>query len=165
MKRLTIILVLVLMGSGVMAQKKNNAQEKIRAAKIALITERLGLTPDQAQRFWPLYNEFTSKRGELRKEFNTAKKGVDIETASEAESRKIMEMGLRLKQNELNLEKEYRTKMMDVISTKQILSLKNAEDDFRKMVFDRLKKQKMAEKRKQMMRDRYKDKVRDRVNN
>ena len=36
---------------------RQNAKAKLDAARIALITERLNLTPDQAQAFWPLYND------------------------------------------------------------------------------------------------------------
>jgi hypothetical protein len=34
-----------------------DARQKIESARIALITERLGLTPEQAEKFWPIYNE------------------------------------------------------------------------------------------------------------
>ena len=39
---------------------------QIEAARIGMITERLGLSPDQAQRFWPMYNEFSQKRQQIR---------------------------------------------------------------------------------------------------
>ncbi|MFM9074653.1 MAG: hypothetical protein ACKORJ_03680, partial [Bacteroidota bacterium] len=40
------------------------ARERIEAARAAVITERLGLTPDQAEKFWPIYHEFANRRQE-----------------------------------------------------------------------------------------------------
>ena len=35
---------------------------QLENAKIAFITNRISLTQDQAQKFWPLYNEFSTQR-------------------------------------------------------------------------------------------------------
>ena len=35
--------------------------EKIKAEKISFFTEKLSLTPSEAQAFWPVYNEFERK--------------------------------------------------------------------------------------------------------
>ncbi len=32
--------------------------EKIQSLKIAFITQKLQLTPDEAQKFWPVYNQY-----------------------------------------------------------------------------------------------------------
>ena len=39
-----------------------NAQneEKLKAQKIAFITQKLDLTPDESAKFWPLYNQMES---------------------------------------------------------------------------------------------------------
>ena len=42
--------------------------EKIETARIALISERLELTPEQAEKFWPIYREFGNKRKEISKD-------------------------------------------------------------------------------------------------
>src|SRR5690606_1178834 len=36
--------------------------EKIKSLKVAFITEKLELTPKEAQSFWPIYNEHQSKK-------------------------------------------------------------------------------------------------------
>ena len=43
-------------------------REKVKALKVAYITEQLELTTDEAQKFWPIYNAFDDKQGELRHE-------------------------------------------------------------------------------------------------
>ena len=42
-------------------------KEKIRAAKVGLITNRLNLSEEQAKTFWIVYDEFDKKRSEIRK--------------------------------------------------------------------------------------------------
>ena len=49
--------------------QSREAMDRIRSARIALITERLGLSPEQAERFWPLYREFNEKRRGIRGEW------------------------------------------------------------------------------------------------
>ncbi len=41
-------------------------REKIKALKVAFITERLDLSSKEAQLFWPIYNEQGSKMEDLR---------------------------------------------------------------------------------------------------
>lgn len=134
-----------------MAQDKKMRQQ-IEAARIALITERLDLTPEQAQQFWPIYNEFTNKRRELRKEFDDKKPDMPIEKLSEDERKQLVQRGLDLKQRELDLEKEYSGKILGVISSQQMLSLRRAEGDFRKMLIDRIENQRRQQMRQQQMR-------------
>jgi hypothetical protein len=43
-----------------MAQK-DKIRERIKAQRIAFITQRLALTPDEAQKFWPVYNQFSDE--------------------------------------------------------------------------------------------------------
>ncbi len=44
---------------------------EIQAQKSAYITAQLQLTPEEAQRFWPVYNEFDEKQDALRKEMRS----------------------------------------------------------------------------------------------
>jgi len=52
-------------------------REKVEAARIGMITNRLGLTPDQAEKFWPIYREFIQKRQDMRQEFRHAQQAID----------------------------------------------------------------------------------------
>ena len=67
------------------------AMQKIESARIALITDRLGLSPEQAQRFWPIYNEYSTQRRQLRSQLTEARKGIDPQTLTEQQSQQMME--------------------------------------------------------------------------
>ena len=43
-------------------------KEQIKALKVAFITDELSLTPDEATKFWPLFNAFEDKQQEIKKQ-------------------------------------------------------------------------------------------------
>ena len=137
--------------------QSGKAREKIEAARIAMITKELDLTPEQAQKFWPVYNEFKAKRGELSRSFKQKRREFDASKASEEERQQMLDLRLETQQNQLNLEKEYSQKLLDVISSKQIIQLRQAEDKFRKLLIERLQ-----QNRDQRMRRRQTDEMQKR---
>jgi Spy/CpxP family protein refolding chaperone len=134
-------------------QQDQTAKEKIKAARIGLITQRLGLTTEQAEKFWPIYNEFASKRQELVKEYRQAERTAPS-TSDPKQQEALVNLGLKLKQEEVALEKEYSGKMLNVISAQQILNLHQAEKDFRKIILNQLQQRRMLQDRKENFRDR-----------
>ena len=49
------------------AERQNERKENIEAMKIGFLTKKLDLTPEEAQKFWPVYNQYSDKMKELRK--------------------------------------------------------------------------------------------------
>ncbi len=43
-------------------------KEQIKSMKVAFITNELALTPDEASKFWPLFNAFEDKQQEIRQQ-------------------------------------------------------------------------------------------------
>ena len=159
MKGLLTILLALSIGSGAWAQnpdprQNQEAMEKIQAARIGYITERLNLTPEQAQRFWPIYNEFSNKRRELRTPLNDARRGLDPKNLTEEQSQRIMEISLEIRQAEINLEKDYAQRLRDVVTAQQILALRRAEDEFGK------KLRQMIQDRQRLQQDRLRNQQR-----
>jgi len=154
MKRYTLIPLLILLSTaGSFAQSKE-AMKKIQSARIALITERLELTPTEAEKFWPVYREFNQERMALRKQLRDTRKNVDMSNLSDEESKRLMTKSLDIKQKELNLEKEYTKRFQKVISTQQILQLRNAEKDFQQMLLRRLQRERQKQLQRQQMMQR-----------
>ncbi|MCK5102132.1 MAG: hypothetical protein KAQ62_00855 [Cyclobacteriaceae bacterium] len=163
MKRVSIILMLIFISLGAFAQNRE-AMKKIESARIALITERLGLSPEQAEKFWPVYREYNMERREIRQEFREARKDVDIKNLTEEQSKQLIQKSMDLKQKELNLEREYAHRMSDVISTQQLFKLKNAEKDFQQMLLKRIQDQRQRQDQNQKMMQR-REMMKDRNNN
>lgn len=133
------------------------AREKINAARVAYITERLALTPAEAEKFWPLYREFTEKQRTLKHQFNQAKR--EGKPADE-----LLDLEYKLKQQNLDLEKEYSGKIRQTISSEKIMGLRRAEEDFRKLVLHQVQQRQMQQQRRELQRDRMQQKQQQRNN-
>ncbi|GAA4497039.1 hypothetical protein GCM10023172_11350 [Hymenobacter ginsengisoli] len=107
-------------------------------AKIAFITSRLSLTQDQAQRFWPLYNDFIGKRRELNRTARLLRRDAASPALSDAQLRDNFTQDFALRQQQLNLEKDYFDKLQKVLSLRQVAQLYQAERDFTKEVLKRV---------------------------
>lgn len=140
------------------------AQEKIIAARIAFITERLELSPAEAERFWPIYREFNNKRQDIRQQFELARKNPAIDQPAEQRDKDLVELGFKLKQQELNLEKDYSTKILNVIPAQKLMALKKAEDDFRRLLIQQIQQRQMQEQRKQQFQERNEQRLKQRNN-
>lgn len=117
-----------------------NRSEKVQAAKVAYITTRLNLSTQQAQQFWPIYNEFELARKKIRKQIKQlvidAKPGVD---PSEEQLKTDLKKFMALRQEELDLEKSYMEKFLKVLSAKQLVEFYRSEKMFAKLLIDRIK--------------------------
>ncbi len=122
------------------AQRRSEEEiKKIQDAKVAIITNRLNLTPEQSTGFWPMYNEYSQKRREIhraqRKIINDKKAEGQNDEAVLNNLKEVQE----LRQKELDLEKEYQNKFLKVITASQVIELYKAERTFNDMLIQRLK--------------------------
>lgn len=151
-KLLLLYMCLLLLLGSVMSQNPNEVQkvnEKLKARKIALISERLELTPEQAEKFWPIYNEFSQRQQAIKTEFRQQRGDFNPKTASDEEMKKMIDMGLKVKERQLNLEREYADRMRKIINNRQLLSLRKAEEEFRQMLIQRLQKARQQQRNRQ----------------
>lgn len=132
-------------------------REKINAARVAYITERLGLTPTEAEKFWPLYREYSEKQRGLKQQFNQAR-----QQGKPAEE--LLDLEYKLKQENLNLEKEYSGKLRQTISPEKLMNLRGAEADFRKLVMQQVQQRQLNQQRRDLQKDRIQQKQQQRNN-
>ena len=110
---------------------------QLENAKIAFITNRVSLTQEQAQKFWPLYDEFSDRRRELNRGGRLLRREI-TEGMTDQQLRDNFAQAFNTRQQELNLEKEYFEKFQKVISLRQVAQLFQAERDFTKEVIKRV---------------------------
>jgi hypothetical protein len=130
------------------------AQEKIKNLRIAYLSEKLGLSTEQAERFWPLYREYSERRREIRQKFVDARKEIDPNNPNPDKQKEVIELGLRVKQQELDLEKDYSNRILKVISAQQMLALRKAEGDFNKLIIDQIQQRRIMQQRRENVQQR-----------
>lgn len=136
---LTSFFVMLFMFSSAQAQhgsgmrKFDENKEKIKAHKVAYITDKLDLTPAEAEKFWPLYNEHESKVEKERKDFRQ-KHEFDhdqIMDLSDQDAAALIDAQSSHEQQMLDLDRDFTNKLKGVLSPQKILLLIEAEHDFR----------------------------------
>lgn len=150
MNKKIYILLFSLFLSTLMFSQKNNKEswKKIKALKVAYLTEQLNLMSDEAEKFWPLYNEFDKKQGKLRNSSRMKLRKMirekgDIEAITDEEAKGLITFKLSNDKALYELQSEFVKKVGKIISHQKILKLQLAEMEFaRKLMKKYRKKQK-----------------------
>ena len=133
----------LLMTSISFAQGFRDKKEKVKALKVAYITEQLELTTEEAQKFWPLYNAFDDKQSELRHEKMRAIldrfKPGNVEKLSEKDASNSLAQMEKIEEDLFNLKKKFIKDLQGVISAKKIIKLKKAEEDFNRELLKQMR--------------------------
>lgn len=116
---------------------------KVKALKIAYITEQLDLSSKEAQQFWPIYNEHEEtmegfKRKE-RKSIKAIKEANGFENLSEKESEEFLNNYIKAEEKKFLTRKKLISDLRQVIPHKKILKLVKAEMDFNKRLLKQLR--------------------------
>ncbi len=129
-------------------RKMSEHSEKINARRIAYITTKVGLTPKEAQEFWPVYNEFTEKRHELMHE-KPFRAGLydNIDDKSESELIKLAESEIVLAEEMAALRREYHERFMEILPPEKVVLLYIAEKDFNRVLFREMRQRGQREGR------------------
>ena len=155
-----LFLILFILSAGVYAQKPNMGNngkkgpnhEKIKALKTAHITQELDLTSAEAEKFWPIYNAFDSKKMILRKEnrstYKSKIKNGGIDSLTDKEANEIIDRKLKMKATELEYQKQLISDLRNVIPPTKIIKLQRAEESFKRLLLEQLKHRKGKKKNK-----------------
>ena len=147
MKRL-IPIVIMLISISTFAQDRGKMKERIKAQKVAFITEKLSLTSNEAEKFWPIYNAFEASIENIKSEDLRAVK-MEMRNGDDVSDKRADELLEKLMKAEKDMHTAKLKLVKDlnkVISAKKIIQLKAAEDQFNRILLERLKE--FREKRK-----------------
>ncbi|RXK59371.1 hypothetical protein ESA94_14655 [Lacibacter luteus] len=127
MKKIVTLTMIVLFGLSSMLyaqdQPDTKEQEKIRALEIAFISRKLNLTENEAQRFWPIYNEYKRdvRQVMLTQRNNPKRDVIDDE------------------QMLVDVRKRYKERFVGVIGQPRMNKFFEAEREFRGVLLNQLK--------------------------
>ena len=135
-------LLLIILPFALSAQNSKLSVEKrkeFEAQKIALFTQQMDLTPDEAAVFWPLYNEMKMKQRQvtiaMRKGF---KKFSSHESVSESEYEESIQNMLNCEEQLHIIKNEYFKRMLKVIPASKLWKMTVAEVRFQRKLISRL---------------------------
>ena len=146
MKKITIILFVILTSWSTFSQDSDK-REKIKALKVAFITERLSLTETEAQKFWPIYNVYETEKDKQRRE-GYEKQHKISEDMTEAQSKTVLNELISLEKDRQNTRIHYIESLLKVMPAKKIIKLRIAEEEFNRKMLHEYKKRHEERKKK-----------------
>jgi hypothetical protein len=102
--------------------------KRLEARRAAFLSERLQLTPEEAQVFFPLFNEYMAKIKGIREQLKTDKPAEDL---NDVEAEKAIAAQFDVETRIIDLKKEYYQKFKKVLSAKRIALLYEAQREFK----------------------------------
>lgn len=131
--------------------QKHKGKEKIKALKIAFITDKLNLTQSEAEKFWPIYNAYDTKKNELhrQKRFGIKKhikKAGGIGNLNEKTAKELIERMEHIDKERLKIKIAFFKKIKDVISYKKLLQLEMTEHEFLHKLMRKLRGKRLQKK-------------------
>ncbi|MCU0435105.1 MAG: hypothetical protein MUC87_16725 [Bacteroidia bacterium] len=136
MKRILYILLMLIASHTLHAQTAptQSGAERVQALRVAFLTQRLALTPAEAQVFWPVYNEYQDKRDALRKQAaeNRRKIREQAEQLSSEELTRLADEEIRFREEDVKLQAELHAKLKTILPAKKLALLYVAEEEFKK---------------------------------
>lgn len=125
----------------VFAQDNTNGHqdrwEKYRSEKVAFLTDKLDLSPTEAQKFWPVYNEMDKERSDVQRERRDLDRQVREanEKLSDKEIIKLTRAYASNAENEGSLATKYNEQFLKILPPQKVLLLYKAENEFRMYMF------------------------------
>lgn len=116
-------------------------KERVEAMKVAFITQKLDLSPEEAKVFWPVYNQYQDELEQLRKNRReNAKQNMD--DLSNAEIEKMVDGEIGYRQAELDLLKKYHPQLKKVLPIRKVARLYRAEEEFKRQLLEMIQDRK-----------------------
>ena len=137
---LAILFFLIIGKSLAQRPEPNYDPEKLQAARVAFITSRLDLKPEQAEKFWPIFNQYTAIREKNMREISGLNRLREAEI-SEVDAKKRIEKKFELQRKMVDDEEKFVSEMSKVITYSQLLELNDIARDFTRQLYQRGKRE------------------------
>ncbi|MBS7788065.1 sensor of ECF-type sigma factor [Flavobacterium sp. CYK-55] len=136
---LTFFCIATLSAQPILKQKK----EQIKALKVAYITEELQLTPDEASKFWPLYNTFEDRQKDYKKDkLKGYLNRIDpstIDNLTEKEATAMLAQIEAAEEEAFQARKKFIASLKGILPANKIIKLKQAEEGFNRKLLKQYK--------------------------
>ena len=137
MKKTFVIIGLMLIAGlafGQPGKRREALEERIKSLKIAFVTEKLGLSPEESEKFWPIYNQMEAERATLMAE----KKSDFDDYDSDKEAQAYIARHFEIREKEIQLERKYVEKFKAILPAKKVARLLWVEKQFRQEIMSNI---------------------------
>ena len=142
MQKQILVLILAIVACTSWGQTKENFNKdrhvKIESVKIAYYTQKLNLSPEESEDFWPIYNQYQKSKREVSKQLKYDR--TEIGALSEAEAGDLIDKYLIINEQLLDLKRDFVNDLRQAIPIRKVILLIKHERDFKKELLKKMKK-------------------------
>ena len=138
MKKIGILICLVvfILSFSFAQEHKEQIRERIKARKIAFITDKVGLTSKEAETFWPIYNEYNMEKKDIQK---TRKKLRNLSAMTDGEIEQVIDARMNKELQLAQLKVDFISKVKRVLPIKKVARLIRAEQKYKEWMLEQVK--------------------------
>ena len=142
MKKGVIFLLILLMFPLINGSAQNQNLEKLNAYKIGFFTKKLNLTTLEAEKFWPVYNEYQKQKNSIQQERFSLIRDFN-KNESTLSDLQLTEIGDKLVASiaqESSLAVAFHKKLKEVLPPAKVIRFYQAENQYRAQLLNELQK-------------------------
>jgi len=148
MRKIVILLFIMLMFPFVRSSAQNTNLEKLNNYKIGFFTKKLNLTSEEAEKFWPVYNDYQSQRNIIQIDKLKLNRNFNQNEASLSNSQ-LEEIGDKYVDclvRESTLAVEFHKKLKAVLPPAKVILYYQAENQYKIQLLNELQTAKQQQK-------------------
>ncbi|MDX2444591.1 MAG: hypothetical protein QNK30_12405 [Bacteroidales bacterium] len=145
---LTLIFIFVFSFNGLSQAYDIEKLERLNSQKIAFYTQKLQLTSAEAEKFWPVYNEYQRKKNDILLEKRDTDKYLrqSFSTLTDKEIEDISDKYIAFNKAEADLLTTYHEQFKKVLPIKKVIKLYQAENQFKEMLLRQIRNNQQRKK-------------------
>jgi hypothetical protein len=148
MKRIVIFLLIILMFPVIRSSAQNTNLEKLNNYKIGFFTKKLNLTSEEAEKFWPVYNDYQGQRNLIQREKLKLNRNFNQNESSLSDNQ-LEEMGDKYVDclvQESNLAVVFHKKLKEVLPPVKVILYYQAENQYKVQLLNELQNVKQQQR-------------------
>ena len=140
MKNLITSIILLILIPVISISGQNSNLERLDAYKVGFFTKKLNLTPQEAEKFWPVLNEYQRQKNQLQvyrvsliREFNQSESTISDAQAAEIGDKLVATI---VKENELSV--TLHKQLKEVLPPAKVIRFYQAENQYKAQLLNEL---------------------------
>jgi hypothetical protein len=148
MKKILFFLSILILGLTLQSEAQTTNLEKLNNYKIGFFTKKLDLSSEEAEKFWPVYNDYQSQRNIIQLEKLKINRNFNLNESSLSD-KQLTEMGDKFVDylvQESDLSVEFHKKLKEVLPPAKVIRYYQAEAQYKAQLLNELQNVKQEQR-------------------
>jgi len=140
-KKILLLTILLSLATFACKTKSDKSEEKLKEEKVAFFNQKLNLTTQETEDFWPIYNEYWRQKNQIYDNKRTAMKycSKNLNQMTNDEITKYADMYINFQKQESDLLIEFNEKFKKVLPPKKVFLFYQTDYEFKTYLLQQIK--------------------------